>query len=163
MESVDWAMLLVRVWIGIVIVAHGVNHARNLDGTASWFDRVGFRQADLQARASAVVEVGAGSMLIAGLLTPLAAAAVIATMTVAFGSIHRFNGFFIFRPGEGYEYVTTLAVTALAVAMVGAGGVSLDRALGIGADLDGWVGLALGLGGLAAGVAQLLIFWRKPA
>ena len=41
---------------------------------------------------------------------------------------------------------------------------SLDAALGIDDDLDGWVGLVIaGLGGLAAGIGQLAIFWRPPA
>jgi putative oxidoreductase len=162
MEAFDWAMLVLRVWVAVVITSHGVNHARSLEGTASWFGKVGFRSPALQARASAVTEIGVGALLMVGLLTPLAAAGVIATMFVAFWSIHRHNGFFIFRPGEGYEYVVTLAVAALAIAITGAGSVSLDRALGIGVDLDGWVGFALALGGLAAGAAQLTMFWRRP-
>ena len=58
--------------------------------------------------------------------------ALIATMTVAFGSIHRFDGFFVFkRPDEGWEHVATLAVAALAIAAIGPGSVSLDAALGL--------------------------------
>ncbi len=163
MESLDVAMLVLRIWVGIVILLHGVNHARSLDGTAGWFGSVGFSSPKLQALASAVVEIGVGVLLIIGLLTPLAAAGLIATMFVAFWSIHRWNGFFIFRPGEGYEYVVTLAMAATAIAIVGAGSASIDSALGIDDNLDGWVGAALGLAGLVGGAGQLAMFWRKPA
>ena len=93
----------------------------------------------------------------------IAAAGVVATMLAAFWTVHRFAGFFVFhRPDEGYEYVVTLAVVALAAAMAGPGGLSVDAELGIADQLDGWVGAAIiGLGFLA-GAGQLAIFWRKP-
>jgi putative oxidoreductase len=145
------------------MLAHGVNHARSIDGTASWFESKGFRKPKLNARASAAGELAIGLGLISGLLTTFAAAGLIATMVVAFWSIHRFAGFFVFtRPDEGYEYVATLAVAALVVAMVGPGAASLDAALGIDGTFDGWNGLIVGLGGIAAGAAQLAAFWRKP-
>ena len=163
MEPTDFAMLVLRAGIGLVIIAHGVNHARSLDGTASWFEGVGFKQARLQAIASAVVEIGVGSLLILGLLTPLAAAGLIATMIVAFWSVHRTNGFFIFRPGEGWEYVGTLALTGLTIALAGPGQISVDNAIGIADDLDGWVGAFIAAGGVLAAASQLGLFWTAPA
>jgi putative oxidoreductase len=83
-------------------------------------------------------------------------------MLVAFWSIHRFAGFFVFhRPDEGYEYVATLAVVALVIAILGPGDFSLDSVLGI--DLDGVVGALIVAGGLLAGAGQLAVFWRRPA
>ena len=161
MSPVDGGLLVLRIVVGLTIIAHGANHARNLEGTARWFSKVGFRAAPLQARLSAVTELGAGTLLVLGLLTPLAAAAVIATMTVAAGSIHRFNGFFIFRKGEGWEYVHMLAWAAFVIAWTGGGAYSMDRALGI--DFGPTWNLLIGLGGFAAGVAQLILFWRRPA
>jgi putative oxidoreductase len=99
MSPIDWSLLIVRLVVGSTIVAHGVNHARSLESTARWFRRVGFRAARLQAALSAVVEMVAGVGLILGALTTIAAGAIIGVMTVAIGAIHRFNGFFIFRPG----------------------------------------------------------------
>ncbi|HEY5651243.1 MAG TPA: DoxX family protein [Acidimicrobiia bacterium] len=163
MESFDIATLVLRVWLGAVMLAHGINHARNLDGTASWFESKGFRQATLNARASAFGEIAIGLGLVAGLLTAPAAAGLVATMTVAFGSIHRFAGFFVFkRPDEGWEYVATLAVAAVAIAALGPGAISLDSVLGIDDDLSGWVGLGIGLAGVLAGIGQLAVFWRRP-
>ena len=122
MTGIDVALLMLRLWAGIVIIAHGVNHARTLEGTARWFEKVGFRSPDLNARLSAGNEVAIGLALIAGLLTSAAAAGLAATMLVAFWSIHRFAGFFVFhRPDEGYEYVATLTVAMFVLGLLGPG------------------------------------------
>jgi putative oxidoreductase len=163
MTAADTALLILRLWLGFVMLAHGFNHARSIDGTASWFESKGFRQPRLNAQASAAGELAIGLGIAAGLLTSFAAAGLIATMTVAFGSIHRFAGFFVFkRPDEGYEYVATLAVASLALAVLGPGRASLDAAFGIDLTLAGWTGLAIAVAGAAAGAAQLVAFWRKP-
>jgi putative oxidoreductase len=162
-NEIDIAMLVLRVWAGIVMLAHGINHARSLEGTANWFESVGFRSPRLNAFLSAANEIAIGAGLIIGLLTSVAAAALAATMLVAFWSIHRFAGFFVFhRPDEGYEYVATLAVAALVLAFIGPGTASLDASLGIADDLNGAIGaLIFGLG-LLAGAGQLALFWRRP-
>ena len=89
---------------------------------------------------------------------------VVGTMLVALITNHLRNGFFIFRPGEGYEYVLTLILVAIAIGALGAGGWSVDHAIGIGEDLVGWRGLAIaaGLGG-GGGLALLAVFYRPPA
>jgi putative oxidoreductase len=161
MES-DLAPLLLRVVLGVVMVAHGWNHVfgpGGVEGTARWFGSMGLRPPRLHALASGVTEIGSGVGLLLGLLTSLQCAAVVGTMTVAFMINHRGNGFFIFRPGEGWEYVGTLAFTAIALAALGPGEVSLDHALGV--DLDGWVGLGLSAGlGAGAAAGLLAACWR---
>lgn len=160
---IDVAMLILRVWAGVVMLAHGVNHARNLDGTERWFARIGFRSARLNALMSAGNELAIGSALVLGLLTPVAAAGLVGTMFVAFWAIHRFAGFFVFhRPDEGYEYVATLAVVALVIAIVGAGEYSLDAAIGWLDGWDGWIGAAIWLAGIVGGVALVTLTWRRP-
>ena len=54
-----------------------------------------------------------------GLLTPFGGAAVIGVMLVAWVINHRGNGFFIFRPGEGWEYVMTLTIVGFAIGALG--------------------------------------------
>lgn len=106
---------------------------------------------------SVVTEVGAGALLIAGLLTPLACAAVISVMLVAGLLAHRPNGFFVFR--DGYEYVLVLSVASLALAVLGPGRFSVDSAAGI--SVTGWAGGGLALGVAVAATAGLLAtFWR---
>lgn len=163
MNEIDVAMLILRVWLGVVMIAHGVNHARTQEGTARWFEQKGFKSPQLNARMSALSEIAIGLGLIVGLLTSIAAAALAATMLLAFWSVHRFAGFFVFhRPDEGYEYVATLAVAALVLAIVGPGDVSIDAAIGIDESLSGAVGAGIIGLGLLAGVGQAAMFWRKP-
>jgi putative oxidoreductase len=158
-SGVDAVQLLLRVAIGGTMIAHGVKHGRSLEGTAGWFGSIGFKQPELQAKASAVVEVGAGAALVVGAGTPAAAAAVVGTMAVAARSVHLPNGFFI--TSEGWEYVTNLAVAAVALAAIGPGKWSVDRALGIDTALNGNQAAALAGGlGLAAAGAQLAGFHR---
>lgn len=155
------ASLLLRGIVGGTMIAHGVKHGRSLAGTAGWFGSIGFRKPDLQARASAVVEVGTGAMLVAGAATPLAAAGVVGTMGVAARSVHAPNGFFV--TAEGWEYVTNLAAAAVAIAAIGPGRLSVDRVLGGDRRWSGARGAALAAGlGTAAGAAQLATFWRRP-
>ncbi|MFI8075902.1 DoxX family membrane protein [Streptomyces sp. NPDC086033] len=157
------AVLLLRVVLGVTVIVHGLNHWRGggrIAGTARWFTGLGLRHGRLQAWLSVVTEVGAGALLVLGLLTPLAGAAVISVMLVAGLLAHRRNGFFVFK--DGYEYVLVLAVACVALAMLGPGDVSLDAAAGI--SIDGWAGGGLAAGVGAAGTAGLLAaFWRPGA
>lgn len=161
MTGVDVGLLALRVWSGVVMVGHGLNHAKSIERTASWFGKVGFRVARLNAILSAVGEIAIGAALILGLATAVAAAGVVAIMAVAFWSIHRFAGFFVFyRPDEGYEYVATIAVVALVLAIAGPGSFSVDAALGI--EATGWVGAAIFAAGIAVAALQLAVLWRRP-
>jgi putative oxidoreductase len=163
LEQFDLAFLMIRIWLGVVMIAHGVNHGRTLEGTANWFASKGFRSAPMNARVSAIGEILMGLALIGGLLTSFAVAGLIATMFVAFWSIHRFAGFFNFhRPDEGFEYVTTLAVVAAALAIAGPGRYSLDHVFDIADQFDGVIGGIVAAAGLLAGGVQVAIFWRKP-
>src|SRR5258708_14056482 len=98
----DVASLVLRAAIGGTLIAHGVRHGRSLDGTAGWFGSIGFRQPRLQAAASAVVEVGAGTALIAGAGTPLAASAVGGPIAGPAPPGPPGNG--VLLPPQGYEY-----------------------------------------------------------
>jgi putative oxidoreductase len=163
-DGLNLASLLVRVILAIVMFAHGYNHVFNggkLPGVAGWFASLGFRAPRLQAANASFTELGVAPLLALGLLTPLAAAGVVGTMSVALVANHFKNGFFIFRKGEGYEYVLTLTVVALALACLGGGEWSLDHALGIDDSLRGGAGLAIAAGAGGGGaLLTLLLFWR---
>jgi putative oxidoreductase len=165
-QGLNLAALLLRIILGVVMVAHGYNHVFNggkLPGVAGWFASLGFRAPRLQAALASFTELGVAPLLVLGLLTPLAAAGVVGTMTVALVANHFKNGFFIFRKGEGYEYVLTLVVAALALASLGGGEWSVDDALGIADDLEGWTGVAVALAAGGGGaLATLALFWRPP-
>lgn len=160
MDPVDLALMILRLAVGGTMIAHGVNHWRGggkIAGTAGWFESLGLRHGTLQAWASVVTEIGAGVLLILGLITPLAAAGVVAVMLVAALLAHRPNGFFIFK--DGWEYVMILAVVAVVLGVTGPGTISLDATFDI--VYDGWIGAAVALGAGVLGTALLLAaFWR---
>jgi putative oxidoreductase len=163
MNGVNIAALLLRLVLGGTLIAHGWNHAfggGRLPGTARWFESIGIRPGRVHALMATVTELGAGAMLILGLITPLAAAGAVGTMLVALVANHAKNGFFIFRAGEGYEYVLMITLVGCAIAALGGGRWSLDNALGF--SLNGWGGLALGGGAGGLGAALLLATSWRP-
>ena len=160
-EPFDWAVALLRLVAGGVILAHGIKPARGRVKTANWFGSIGFRQPELQWFASTATEIGVGVLLIVGLGTSLAAAGLVAVMVVAFWTVHRTVGFWVTaRPDEGWEYVLVLGTVGAAIAIGGPGELSVDAALGIEDLLNGWVGAALVAGGVVAAAAQIAIFFR---
>jgi putative oxidoreductase len=160
-DSLNAALLALRIVVGLVFVAHGVKHFINRTKTIRWTAGIGFRHPPVQWFFMTFAEIGVGVGLAAGLLTSVAAAGGIGILFVAFWTVHRTAGFWVSaRPDEGYEYVLTLAVAALALAVAGPGEWSLDHALGLAGDLDGLVGGLIAGGGIVAGTAQLLAFYR---
>lgn len=163
MDAVDAGLLVLRATVGAVMLAHGWNHVwagGRIEGTARWFEGLGMRRGILHAWLASLTELACGALLVVGLLTPLAAGGVVGVMVVAWITNHAGNGFFVFRPGEGWEYVMTLTACGVALAAVGGGGLSLDAALGWFVP-PGWGGAALGVGAGVGGAAVLLaVFWR---
>jgi putative oxidoreductase len=160
-DGSEIARLILRGALGGTMIAHGMKHGRSLEGTAGWFESIGFRQPKLQAQLSSVVEVGSGSALLGGVATPLSAAAVIGTMAVAVQTVHKENGYFI--TAEGWEYVTFISAAAAALAAMGPGRLSIDRLLGLHqwGTSAGRAAFAVGIG-LGGAAAQLKTFWSKP-
>jgi putative oxidoreductase len=167
LRGVDLAGLLLRIALGVTMLAHGYNHiwgGGKIEGTARWFESLGLRPGWLHAWLASLTELGAGALLIVGMFNPVAAAGVVGVMVVAWITNHRGNGFFIFRPGEGWEYVANLTFAALALGALGPGRWSIDRYITV--HPAGYKGLAitavLGFGGAAL---LLAVFWRpnQPA
>lgn len=159
LTALDVASLLLRVALGLTMLAHGWNHWRGggrVQGTARWFAGLGLQPAIVHAWVSIAVELGAGTLLLVGLLTPLASLAVVGVMTVAAVAAHRPNGFFVFR--DGYEYVVNLAVAAVVLGLLGPGRLGLDNAWGI--VVDGALGGAVAALGVLAALAMLAVCWR---
>lgn len=160
-ETVNAALVVLRVALGIVFVAHGAKHFVNREKTIAWAASIGLRRPGMQWFFMTFAEIGIGAGLLAGLLTSFAAAGLLSMMVGAFWTVHRHAGFFVTaRPDEGYEYVFILAAAAFVVALLGPGEWSLDDALGIADDLDGTVGALIAAGGIVVGALQLAAFYR---
>ncbi|MGI9584893.1 MAG: DoxX family protein [Acidimicrobiia bacterium] len=170
-DTINAALLILRVGLGIVFLAHGVKHALGRQKTTKWFKWLGFKAPGFQWFASTTTEIAVGVLLIAGFLTGFAAAGVVGVMFVAFWTVHRHAGFFITAfmkedvDVEGWEYVAFLSVAAAALAIGGPGAWSVDHQLIVDATsvadlLDGRIGALLLGGGVVVAAIQLAVFWR---
>lgn len=151
-------LLILRVVVGLTLAAHGAQKlfgwfgGYGLQGTGAFLEQLGFVPGRRHALFAGLAEAVGGLFLALGLATPLAAAAIIAVMTVAIGTVHLKHGFF--NHNQGYEYNMTLAVIALSFAFTGPGAISLDAVLGLHAAGPAW-GLAAAVLGLAGAAVQL--------
>lgn len=163
--SYSVGLLILRLVLGVTLAAHGYNKffgGGRIPGTARWFESIGMKPGKFHATVAATTEMAAGLGLAAGFLTPIPAAGFVSLMLVAAWTVHRANGFFIVK--EGWEYNLVLAVSAVAVATLGAGKLSLDYVVFGKSWMDGWQGLLISVVlGLAGAIGQLAIFYRPPA
>ncbi len=166
LHQVDLGLLVVRVSVGVTMMLHGYNHiygGGKIKGTAGWFESLGMKPGIVHAWLASITELAAGAALALGLLTPLAAGALIGVLLVAWITNHRQAGFFVFRrPTEGWEYLMNLVAALIAIACVGPGQWSIDNAIDF--QPSGWwsliIALVIGVGGTAV---LLVVFWRPPA
>jgi putative oxidoreductase len=162
---VDAGLTILRVVAGLTLAAHGYQKffaGGRIAGTGRWFDSLGMRPGRIHALAAATTEMGAGLLMAAGLLTALDGAAFVALMVVAGWTVHRANGFFSVK--SGWEYNLILAVIGITIGTTGAGSYSLDglfHLTGVFSGLPGF--LIAAVGGLAAGTAQLAVFYRPSS
>jgi putative oxidoreductase len=145
----DLGLLLLRVVVGGLLAAHGAQKlfgwfgGYGLDGVAGWFGSIGFRPARPMAIIAGLGELVGGTLLVLGLLTPVAAAVVLGTLLVA-ASTHLPK---LWATDGGLETPLLYAVAAGALGYTGAGGLSLDAALDLSLAGAGW-----GTAALVAGV-----------
>lgn len=131
----DAGLLILRLALGITFYAHGSQklfgafHGDGLDGTRDFFASIGLEPAGTLAAVCAVVEFGGGVLTLLGLLMPLAAAALLGDMVVAAIAYNAHHGFFTTGGGEGVEINLLLGGIALALGLLGAGRLSVDRLL----------------------------------
>jgi putative oxidoreductase len=125
----DVAVLLARIGVGVVFVAHGWQKlfTNGIDGTAAFFDQAGIPAPTLSAWVATIIELIGGAALILGLLVPVAAVLLLLDMLGAWLFVHAGHGFFLAT--GGCEYVLTLGSAALLFAAVGGGRYSLDHVL----------------------------------
>ena len=163
---INFALALARVWLGIMIFAHGWRHlkaVRSGPGIANWFESLGLKYGPFQAWNVTLTELAVGVILILGFLTPIAYGALASLLLVAAVTNHRKSGFFINNTPEGWEYVVTVAIISFALAPLGPGKWSLDHAFSLAFPFKPGTALAialiLGIGGSAVFLAT---FWRPP-
>ena len=91
-------LLVLRLVVGAFFVGHGAQklfgwfRGHGLAATGAGFEQMGLRPGRTMAAIAGVSEVTGGLLLALGLLTPLAAALLVAVMTLAIAMVH-------WRPG----------------------------------------------------------------
>ena len=162
----DLALFALRVVVGLLFAAHGAQKlfgmfgGHGLAGTAGFFEQLGLRPGALHARAAGLAELIGGLLLTLGLLTPFAAAVLIAVMVTAVLTVHGPKG--PWSTDGGYEYNLVLGAVAFALAGAGPGTWSLDQAFGLDLAGAGWALAALGLG-IAGGIGAVVAGRAAPA
>ena len=130
----DLGLLLLRIVLGLLLVGHGSQKlfgafgGHGLAGTGGFFASIGFRPGKPMALIAGLSEFGAGVLLVLGLATPLAGAAVIGTMLVA-GSVHAPKG--LWGQNGGYELPLTYGLLGAVLALTGSGAYALDAVIGL--------------------------------
>ncbi|MEV4988834.1 DoxX family protein [Pseudarthrobacter sp. LMD1-1-1.1] len=123
------ALAALRIILGFLFAAHGWQKFNEwtIAGTQASFAKMGIPAADVMAPAIAVLELAGGIALILGILTRVVAALLVLDMLGALFLVHAPAG--VFAANGGYELVLLLAAASFALALTGAGRLSLDRAL----------------------------------
>jgi putative oxidoreductase len=131
--DVNAGLLILRSVVGLLFAGHGAQKlfgwfgGKGLTGHAGFMEMLGMRPARFWAVVSALGEFLGGLGLAVGLLTPLAAVALIGTMLVAIVKVHWAKG--LWNGNGGIEFPLTLATVAFVIGLTGPGVYSLDEAL----------------------------------
>jgi putative oxidoreductase len=160
----SYGLLLLRVFVGASFFGHGTQKlfgwfgGYGPQGTGGFFASQGYRHGVRMAVLAGIAEAGGGILLALGLLTPLACTAIAIVMLNAIFSVTLKRAFLL-----GSELELMYLVTVIALAAIGPGRFSLDRAIGWDDNISGvwWGVLALGAAAVVS-FATLALFHRKP-
>ena len=131
----NWVLTILRVVLGVVMVAHGAQKMLGWFGGYGFSGTMGYFTKSMGIPApfaflAICAEFLGGLGLILGLLTRIAAFGVGVNMLVAVLMVHRQHGLFAnwtgAQKGEGYEYHLLALAIVIAIIVQGAGALSLD-------------------------------------
>lgn len=122
----DIAALVLRVSLGIVLIAHGLLKVMvfTLPGTAQFFDSVGFP--GWTAYPVTFLEIAGGVLLIGGIATRITSLALIPVLLGA-TSVHLGAGWVFNADGGGWEYPAFLTAMLIVQALLGPGALALRQ------------------------------------
>jgi putative oxidoreductase len=127
------AFLLVRIIVGLALMAHGTQKlfgwfgGHGIAATGGSFENLGFRPGALFALMAGLGETAGGLLTLVGLGGALGPVLIVLVMLVAIGSVHYNKGFFV--NNGGWELNASYIAAAVAIAFGGNGAYSLDASL----------------------------------
>ena len=151
----EFGLFILRVVIGAFFIGHGTQKlfgwfgGPGVEGASGMFDSLGYRRSRAMAVLAGGAEAGAGTLLLLGLLTPLAGAAIIGLMVNAIAAVHAGNGPWV--ANGGWEYNVVLATAGATFGFAGPGWAALDDAIGWELTGPGWGLVTVAVGLVAAG------------
>jgi putative oxidoreductase len=159
--TLDLGLLVLRLALGALFIAHGLQHAFGLwggPGLHGWQDTLtdmGFQHADILTYAATGGQIAAGALLILGLFTPVAAAGALAYLVtgllaemMAAHEQARLSSFL----SDGHEIKVFLVCAAAALVLTGPGRYGFDAGRGwarrpfVGSFIALVVGIGAGVG-----------------
>jgi putative oxidoreductase len=117
----NWALLLLRVVLGVILIYHGTPKIKDLAKTGKDFADMGFKPGFFWGALIAILEFVGGIFIIAGLFTQLIAVLLAVQFLVILITIKKSSSF------KDIEFDLLLLATSILVATVGAGPFSIDH------------------------------------
>ena len=121
----DWAILILRLGLGIMFTAHGLQKVLGLfggsgiTGFSKMLGGLGFLPVLFWAYLAAYVELVAGLSMVAGLFVRIVSFLLLVVMAVAVLKVHLHKGFFL--ANGGFEYNFVIICVCIALIILGSG------------------------------------------
>lgn len=95
LAQTDWAVLVLRIALGVIFMAHGWNKIKDYRGTAQWFDKWNFKPAGAWTMMAIVTQFGGGLCILLGVFVQAASLILVFEMIIAtMFNIKRKSAFF---------------------------------------------------------------------
>jgi putative oxidoreductase len=120
----DFGLLLVRLALAAVFIAHGWQKLQDINGVVGFFGQISIPLPGVMAYVVALTEFLGGIAMLVGLWTQLAGCLLAIVMVVAIMQVRFAKGFI-----GGYEFELTLLLIALGIALAGPGSYSVKGRL----------------------------------
>ena len=119
----EWGFLLLRIALGVIFIWHGIPKLKNVSGTGSWMQSVGFRPGKFFALFAGLLELLGGVAIIIGFLTQIFAALFILQFLLILLTVKRK------APFKEKEF-DILILGASLLLLTGGGTIALEEYLG---------------------------------
>jgi len=121
----DMAILVLRLALGVIFLAHGWDKLSDLKDKFAYFQKNGFRPGWFWGSIATFIQFGGGLLLLVGLFTQITAIIVAVMMVVILGYHTRRKTPF----GKGVDFSLILLASLLLLATLGDGAYALNNLL----------------------------------